>query len=183
MHCDMNMNREKKIAVLGLGNILLTDEGVGAHAIGALRNGFVFPGNVKLIDGGTMGLDLLPFIEGLDNLLIVDAVNIKKKSGTIVIIEDNDIPSFLSTKLSVHQIGFPDVLSAAKLMGVVPEKMSLIGIQPDRIETGIGLSHVIHKRFGTLLKTAVEKLQEWGVELVPARLSKVQSASYLPKTY
>ncbi len=180
----MNMKAERKIAVLGLGNILLTDEGVGVHAIDALRRAFVFPGNVKLIDGGTMGLDLLPFLEGLDNLLIVDAVNIRKEAGTIVTIEDKDIPSFLSTKLSVHQIGFPDVLSAAKLMGIVPAKMSLIGIQPEKIETGIGLSKAVNERFGALLNTVVEKLQEWGVELSPLKYRlKVQPVSYLPKAY
>lgn len=155
---------EKNIAVLGLGNILLQDEGVGVHAVERLRKDYIFPKNVRLIDGGTMGLDLLSFIEGMDKILIIDAVNIKKEPGTICIIEDEDIPSFLSAKLSVHQIAFPDVLSALKLMGTLPAKMTLIGIQPETIETGLGMSETVNKNFDKLVNTVKEKLNEWGVK-------------------
>ncbi|MBI3398122.1 MAG: HyaD/HybD family hydrogenase maturation endopeptidase [Deltaproteobacteria bacterium] len=156
---------EEKIAILGLGNILLQDEGVGVHAIEALRKGFAFPKNVQLIDGGTMGIDLFSFIEGMDKILIIDAVNIKKEPGTIVTIEDKEIPSFPSAKLSVHQIAFPDVLSALKLQGRTPAKMALVGIQPESIETGLGMSEAVYKNFDRLIKTVLHRLNEWGVEV------------------
>lgn len=156
---------DKKITVLGLGNILLRDEGVGVHAIEELRKAYDFPENVEIIDGGTMGLDLLPFIEGADKLLIVDVVNLKKEPGTIAVIEDNDIPAFVSTKLSIHQIGLPDVIYALKLMDLTPPRMTLIGIQPESLETGLGMSDAINSNFGQFLNAIINKLNEWGVEI------------------
>lgn len=156
---------DEKVAVLGIGNILLKDEGVGVRAVEALKERFDFPESVELIDGGTMGLDLLPFIEGKDKVLIVDAVNLGKDSGTIAIIEDGDIPSFLSSKLSVHQIGLPDVLYASKLLGIMPSKMALIGIQPETIETGLMMSETLNRNFERLLNTVIEKLNFWGIEI------------------
>lgn len=155
----------EKIAVLGLGNILLQDEGIGVHALEALRKDYSFPKNVRLIDGGTMGLDLLAFIEGMDKALIIDAVNIQKEPGTIVTIEDEDIPSFLSAKLSVHQIAFPDVLSALKLLGTMPAKITLVGIQPQSIETGLNMSEAVKKNFDRLIETVIQRLDEWGVKV------------------
>ncbi len=152
------------IAVLGVGNLLLRDEGVGVHAVEVLRRDYEFREQVILIDGGTMGLDLLPFIEGREKVLILDAVNLKKEPGSIEVIEDGDIPAFLSSKLSVHQIGLPDVLSAVKIMDMTPSRMTLIGIQPERIETGITLSEKVYKRFDDFLNAAIAKLKEWGVE-------------------
>ena len=167
-------NLDDKIAVLGLGNILLQDEGVGVHATEALRKRYNFPQNVQLIDGGTMGLDLVGFIEGKDKILIIDAVNIKKAPGTIVTIEDEDIPSFISAKLSVHQIAFPDVIPALRLLGITPAKMTLVGIQPDNIGIGLDMSDVLKKNFKRLINTVMERLNEWGVEL-KCKKSKVEA--------
>lgn len=155
----------RSIAVLGLGNILLRDEGIGVHVVAALRERFYFPENVSLIDGGTMGLDLLPFIEGVEKMLIVDAVNIGKQPGTIALIEDEDIPSFVSSKLSIHQISFPDVIFAANLMGITPAKMTLVGVQPEILEPGLSLSETLSNVFERLLQVMAEILGEWGVKL------------------
>ena len=81
------------VALIGLGNILLQDEGVGVHAVGALQRNYDFPEGVRLIDGGTLGLDLLPLIEGVEKILFVDAMDLKKEPGTIAVIEDQEIPS------------------------------------------------------------------------------------------
>lgn len=166
----------EQIVVLGLGNILLQDEGIGVHAVETLRKDYTFPKNIRLIDGGTMGLDLISFIEGMDKVLIIDAVNIQKEPGAIVIIEDEDIPSFLSAKLSVHQIAFPDVLSALKLLGTTPVKMTLAGIQPQTIETGLGMSEAVRKNFDRLIKTVIKRLKAWGVKIkYKMQKSKVKS--------
>jgi len=154
-----------KIAVLGIGNILLKDEGVGVHAIEALREGYDLPENIQLIDGGTMGLDLLSFIEGKDKVLIVDAVDFKEKAGTIKTIEGDDIPAFLNTKFSVHQIGLPDMMFAANFMGIRPPDMCLIGIQPKEMDTGLEMSYDIKDKFQDLLATVSKKLSAWGVEV------------------
>ncbi len=154
------------IAVLGIGNILLRDDGVGVHAIRKLGNEYEFPDSVKLIDGGTKGLDLLPFFEGNDKVLIIDAANFKKEPGTIDTIEGDKIPAFLSSKLSVHQIGLPDMLFAARLMEITPSEMCLIGIQPKSVESGTELSDEITTRFESLLGRVLQKLKDWGVDVV-----------------
>ncbi len=156
-----------KIAVFGIGNILLSDDGVGVHAINRLRDKYEFPESVRLIDGGTKGLDLLPFFEGNDKVLIIDAANFKKGPGTIDTIEGDRIPAFLSTRLSVHQISLPDMLFAAKLMEVTPSEMCLIGIQPESMGPGTELSEEIKKQVEPLLKKVLQKLKEWGVDVIP----------------
>ncbi|MBI4690298.1 MAG: HyaD/HybD family hydrogenase maturation endopeptidase [Nitrospirae bacterium] len=155
----------EKILILGLGNILLKDEGVGVHAVEALKEGYDFPENVRLIDGGTMGLDLLPFIEGKDKVLIIDAADFKEKAGTIKSIEGNNIPAFLNTKFSVHQIGLPDMLFAAKLMGITPTEMCLIGMQPQEIDTGLEMSRTMKNNFPALMSAIINKVGEWGIEI------------------
>jgi hydrogenase maturation protease len=154
------------IAVFGIGNILLSDDGVGVHAINKLRDDYIFPDSVELIDGGTKGLDLLPLFENRDRILIADAANFRKAPGTIDYVEGDNIPAFLNTKLSVHQIGLPDTLFAAKLMEITPREMCLVGIQPKSMETGIELSEEVRDRFEPFMKAILGKLREWGVEAV-----------------
>jgi hydrogenase maturation protease len=161
------------IAILGIGNVLLMDEGVGVHIINKLREEYKFPKYVKLIDGGTMGLDLLPFFEGNDKVLIIDAVDFKKDPGTIDSLTGDEIPRFLSSKLSVHQIGLPDMLFAAKLMGITPSEMCLIGIQPKSMEFGTELSEEVRAQMGALLERVFQKLKEWGVGAVPKPTSPI----------
>ena len=156
-----------RIAVLGIGNLLLSDDGVGVHVIKRLQEEYVFPESVELIDGGTKGLDLLPLLEDKDKLLIIDAANFRKEPGTIDTVEGDNIPAFLSSKLSVHQIGLPDTLFAAKLMDITPAEMSLIGIQPKSMETGTELSDDIKDRMEQLVKKVLMKLNDWGVEGIP----------------
>lgn len=152
-----------KTLILGVGNILQKDEGIGVRAVEILKDRFDFGDDVSIIDGGTMGLDLLPFIEGNDRILIVDAVNTGEKPGSIVRIGGDEVPRFLSTKLSVHQIGLPDMLSAAVMMGILPKEVCLIGIQPENIETGISLSGSVERRMDDIIVAVLEKLDEWGV--------------------
>jgi hydrogenase maturation protease len=155
-----------KVIILGIGNILLRDDGVGVHAVNKLRNDYDFPEYVQIIDGGTKGLDLLPFIEESDRVLIIDAANFKKEPGTIGTIEGDKIPSFLSTKLSVHQIGLPDMLFAAKLMEIIPPEMCLVGIQPKSMETGTELSKEVEAKLDLLIDRALEKLREWKIQAI-----------------
>ena len=152
------------IAVFGIGNILLSDDGVGVHAVNRLKNEYEFPEHVEIIDGGTKGLDLLPLFENRDNVLIIDAANFKKEPGTIDTVVGDKIPAFLSTKLSVHQIGLPDMLFAARLMEITPPEMCLIGIQPKSMETTIELTDVVSGKMEALLIKVLQKLKEWGVE-------------------
>ena len=154
-----------KISLIGLGNLLLGDEGVGIHAVEALKKKYDFPEEVRLLDGGTLGLDLLHLIEGMDRVLVVDAVELKEKAGTIAVIEGEGLPSLLEPKLSLHHVGLADLLLASSFLGTRPAEIALVGIQPETLEIGLELSPTIQGRFDKLLETVLEKLREWGLEI------------------
>lgn len=155
------------VLVIGLGNILLTDEGIGVHAASALKKRYSFaPEVVEVIDGGTMGLDLLPLFEGRDKIMIIDAVDFGKEPGYIGIISNDEIPSALKTKLSVHHIGLSDVLYAAKLMGIMPSDVCLVGIQPKSLDVGLDMTDGIKEKIDILIDLTIGKLKEWNVECV-----------------
>ena len=154
-----------KISLIGLGNILMGDEGVGVHAVEALKRRYVFPEEVCLLDGGTLGLDLLHLIEGVEKVLFVDAVDVKREPGTIAVIQGEDLPSLLEPKLSLHHVGLSDLLFASGFLGTRPAEIVLVGIQPETMEIGLELSKTIQGRFDKLLETVLEKLQGWGLEM------------------
>jgi len=166
-----------KISLIGLGNLLLGDEGVGVHAVEALKKKYDFPEEVRLLDGGTLGLDLLHLIEGMDRVLFVDAVDLKKKPGTIAVIQGEDLPSILEPKLSLHHVGLADLLFASSFLGTRPAEIALVGIQPETLEIGLELSPTIKGRFDKLLETVLEKLREWGLEI---KEKKTQESDYVP---
>lgn len=171
-----------KTVVLGIGNLLLRDEGVGVHAVRTLRERYAFPEGVEIIDGGTMGLDLLPFIEGRDALLIIDAVDFRAEPGTIRTMDGSGVKAFLDIKFSVHQIGLPDMLFAAALGGYAPPRLSLLGIQPGSIETGLEMSAALMERFDRLIETAVEILRSWGLEITEKETENVPGSALKDNT-
>ena len=148
--------------VLGVGNLLVSDEGVGVHVIERLTETYDLPKGVQVLDGGTLGLDLLYYLEGVENLLIVDAVEMDKEPGTLLCMQGDDIPSFLSIKMSPHQIGIPDMLFAAKLRDLYPRNVVLWGIQPATLEVGLELSPVIAAQVDVLVSKIVAQLTQWG---------------------
>ncbi len=163
-----------KTTVIGLGNILLKDEGIGVHAIRAIRERYSFSPEVEIIDGGTLGLDLLHFFEGRDRILLVDAVDFRKDPGYIGVMEDDEIPSSLFAKLSVHHIGLSDVLFAAKLLDYTPSKIRLIGIQPQSLEVGLEMTECISGKMDQLISLIIQTLKEWNIECAlqsPQKLS------------
>ncbi len=160
--------------VIGLGNILLKDEGIGVHAVNAVRERYTFSPDVEILDGGTLGLDLLHFFEGRDRALIVDAVDFGKDAGYIGMMEDDDIPSKLFAKLSVHHIGLSDVLFAAKLKDITPSKIRLIGVQPQSLEVGLEMTDAIAGKMEYLIEEIIRTLREWNIECAlrsPQKLS------------
>ncbi len=154
----------KEIAVIGLGNILLRDEGVGVHVANAIKQRYTFTPEVEIIDGGTMGLDLLPVFEGRDRVLIIDAVDFQKEPGHIGVIENENIPSVLNSKLSVHHINLTDVIYASKLMNILPSEIFLVGIQPESLDAGLDMTDTINKKINALIEIVLERLKQWGVE-------------------
>ncbi|MCP4669800.1 MAG: HyaD/HybD family hydrogenase maturation endopeptidase [Desulfobacula sp.] len=153
---------KEKIAVIGIGNILMQDEGIGVHIIKELEK-YSFNPHIALIDGGNMGMDLLPFFDEHDKMIIVDAVDFEKQPGFIDTIENDDILTLFTTKMSLHHLGLKDVLSYAKLLDQTPKDLSLIGIQPKKVELDMKLSKTINSKIDTLTHMVLEKLKTWGI--------------------
>ncbi|MEJ2487066.1 MAG: HyaD/HybD family hydrogenase maturation endopeptidase [Anaerolineales bacterium] len=161
------MNQAAKTLVIGVGNLLLSDEGVGIHAAQRLIREFNLPEEILVLDGGTLGLDLLYYLEGIENLLIIDAVLMDKEPGTLIRMVDDEVPSYMSFKMSPHHIGIPDMLFAAKLKGLYPPNVVLLGVQPGVVELGLDLSEPVANQLDPLLEKILEELRQWGCVLEP----------------
>jgi len=153
-----------KTLVLGLGNILLSDEGVGVHVIRLLRERYQFPQEVEILDGGTLALDLLPYVEDADRLLIVDAVQMDAPPGTVARLVGEEVPAVLNLKYSPHQMGLSDLLAAAHLMGWYPTELVLWGIQPASMDVGLELSPAVADQVETVVQNVLAELQRWGIQ-------------------
>ncbi|MFM2121503.1 MAG: HyaD/HybD family hydrogenase maturation endopeptidase, partial [Pseudomonadota bacterium] len=123
-------SRAPHVVVLGIGNVLWADEGFGVRCVEALQQGWAFPPEVELVDGGTQGLYLLPLVQSATHLLILDAVDWQLAPGELVQVEGEDVPRFLGArKMSLHQTGFQEVLMLAQLTGDWPREVLLVGCQ------------------------------------------------------
>ena len=148
--------------VVGLGNPLMTDDGIGLAALARLDSEWELPEGVELVDGGIWGLRLLPEIEDAGRLLLIDAIDVDRKAGEVIVLEIEEIPMFLSTKLSPHQVGVRDVLALAALRGRLPAETVAMGIQPARIEMGTEISDEAKASMDGLLERVVDRLALWG---------------------
>lgn len=159
----------REILVLGIGNVLWADEGFGVRAVEALDAGSALPGNVRLMDGGTQGVYLLPHIQAAGALIILDAIDYGLEPGTIRVIEDAAVPTFMGAKkMSLHQTGFQEVLASAFLLGWKPERIVLIGVQPEEIEDyGGSLRPVVAAAIGPAVALALAELARLGVDATP----------------
>lgn len=152
--------------VLGLGNLVMQDDGAGVRVVQHLVDWYRFPEGVELLDGGTLGLDLLPKLEGVARLLVVDAVDHGTEPGQLVRLAGNDVPVALATKVSPHQMGLKDLLAVSELQGNLPGEVVLVGIQPGATEMGLELSPAVSEGLGGLAGLVLAELERWG--LAPA---------------
>ena len=127
-------NVPKRCTVLGIGNILLTDDGVGVRVIEKLREHFEFDENISIIDGGVMGVNLVGVISEADHVLVADAVNKGGKPGALYRLEGDAIPKYFSAKTSLHQVGFPEIMATCQILGHIPD-IVVFGVEPADIET------------------------------------------------
>jgi len=148
--------------VLGVGNLLMADEGVGFRILERLVTQYQIPEEVLVLDGGTLGMDLLYYLEGMTNLLLVDAVEARIKPGSAVRLEGEKVPSFLTLKISPHQIGISDMLFAAKLKDIYPPNIVLWGIQPEKVEIGLDLSKTLELQLDPMVDNVIHELENWG---------------------
>ena len=151
------------ILVLGLGNTIMSDDGFGVRAVESLSSRYRFQGDVRLLDGGTLGLDLLPHLEGVGQLLIIDALEMNATPGTVFRLEGESVPRAFASKLSVHQMGVQDLLAVAELMGHLPKELVVWGIQPENIEMGTELTPTVAAALEPVLAGVLEELRRWGI--------------------
>ena len=131
------------------------------RVIERLAASYDLPEDVQIVDGGTLGLDLLYYLEGIENLIIVDAVEMGKQPGELLRMEGEDIPAFLSIKMSPHQIGIPDMLFAAKLKDLYPRRAVLWGIQPGTLKPSLELSAPVAEQVDVLASEVANQLKNW----------------------
>ena len=146
--------------VLGLGNLVHSDDGVGVHAIQSLLSDPRVPASVTLLDGGTQGLSLIPHISGYSRLLVIDAVNAGEKPGTLLRFEGRALNG-LPGKSTVHQLGFADLMVAMRLLGEPPEEVVVIGVEPVSTEWGTQLTQPVQEALPSLLDAIIEQLHSW----------------------
>ncbi len=139
----------------------MSDDGLSVHVLERLQADNLIPDNIQMIDGGTCGLDLLQYLEGVSNLIIIDAIKTRDGiPGSIIRLDGDKIPAYLSLKISPHDIGLPDLLATAKLRDLFPEKIVVFGIQPASLELGIELSPEVASKVDALIELIQKEVNE-----------------------
>jgi hydrogenase maturation protease len=148
--------------VLGLGNPLMADDGLGLAVLERLREDWAIPDDVLLVDGGTWGMNLLPMIEDADRVILVDAIESGAVAGSPVRLERDALPRFFSHKLSPHQIDLREVLALAELRGTLPEDIVALGLQPGAVTMAVGLTPALAAGLEGVADAVAAQLERWG---------------------
>jgi hydrogenase maturation protease len=150
------------VLVLGLGNELFTDEGLGCVAARELA-AMDLPG-VEVVDGSTLGIALLPVLAGRRAVLLLDAtVGRDAAPGDLLVLRDEEVPASRYLTVSAHQVGVSEALAAAQLAGYPPPHLAAVGMVPVSLETGWGLSQQVTDAMPGLVGAALDVLREWGI--------------------
>ncbi|MES9827096.1 MAG: HyaD/HybD family hydrogenase maturation endopeptidase [Candidatus Thiodiazotropha sp.] len=158
-------NSVMKTLVIGMGNVLMQDEGIGVRAVEELVNRYHIPNGVEVVDGGTTGMELFEPMRRADNLIIADAVNTGAPYGSLVRIANDEIPAFFQTKLSNHQLGVSDLLALLSLKGETPQQVTIIGMVPHSLENRLGLTAEAAAGLEAMVQMLVDELASLGIEL------------------
>jgi hydrogenase maturation protease len=150
-----------KTVVLGLGNVLHADDGAGPQAINRLREDSRIPSDVSLIEGGTLGLELLPYVWDCSRLIVIDAVDVGQAPGTVVRMEGAELNS-LPGNSSVHQLGVSDLLVALRVLGGKQPQVVFLGVQPATTDWDTELSPAVAAAVKLLVEATVKELCRQG---------------------
>ena len=149
-----------ELLVLALGNVLCGDDGAGVVALARLRARYAI--DAELLDGGTLGLSLLGYLQSAENAILVDAVAADAPAGTLVRLEGDEVGTAVAQRLSPHQVGVVDLLDGARLLGGNPKRIVLVGIVPERIELGVGLSPAVSAALDDFVEAVVAEVVRFG---------------------
>lgn len=153
------------ITVLGIGNILLSDEGFGVRAVEELLRRYRFPAGVQVLDGGTLGMDLLRFLTGTQRLLVIDAIAGDGPPGTFYRFAGDEVQAYFREKVSLHELGIKDVLAVLASTGRPVAEVVVVGIQPASLDVGLELTPVAAAALEGAVAAAVAELARWQVEV------------------
>jgi hydrogenase maturation protease len=151
-----------RLLVLGLGNLLCGDDGLGAAAIARIDRDYEAPEGVLVLDGGTLGLSLLPYLEDTEEAILVDAVSADAPTGALVRLTGDDVGAAVRHRLSVHQVGVADLLDAARLHDRYPRRVVLLGLVPLTLGLGIERSAEVENRIPMLVEAVVAEARRMG---------------------
>lgn len=151
--------------VLGIGNLLWADEGFGVRAVETLNARYVFPDSVRLMDGGTQGIFLLPWVRSVSRLLIFDAIDFGLRPASLRVIAGDAVPRYMGAKkVSMHQAGFQEVLASAQLAGELPDELVLVGVQPKLLDDyGGSLTAEVRAQVDAAVDAGIGVLRDWGI--------------------
>jgi hydrogenase maturation protease len=161
------MDERRGLLILGLGNVLLGDDGLGPAAVARLQRDFEAPAGALVADGGTLGLTLLALIGESDHVILADAVRHDAPAGSLVRIEGDEVAPAVRERLSPHQVGVADLLEAARLAGCYPLSVTLLGLVPETIELSVERSAAVQRGLNALVKAIVLEASALGYRLVP----------------
>lgn len=161
-------DRATDVLVLGLGNVLLSDDGLGPAALERLERRYACPAGVRMEDGGTLGLALLDLVADARRVILVDAVASDEAPGTLVRLHGDEVLGAVRDRLSPHQVGVADLLAAARLIGRYPGAVTLLGLVPASFELDVACTPGVQANIDALVAAVVEQLEAFGYPLLPA---------------
>ncbi|MEC5343564.1 HyaD/HybD family hydrogenase maturation endopeptidase [Brenneria populi] len=151
------------ILVLGIGNLLLSDEAVGVRIVEELERRYQFTPAIDILDGGTSGMELMDAMADRDHLIVADAVLTGQAPGEVAVLRDGEVPALFTRKISPHQLGLSDVLMALQMTGEFPRRLTLVGVVPESLEVHIGLSETAARAVAPALRQIIAVLRQNGV--------------------
>ena len=164
--------------VLGLGNVICGDDGAGVVALLMLLRQWALPPEVLAIDGGTLGLSLLPLLQDADRILLIDAILADGPPGTLVRLTGAEVPAAVATRLSPHQVGVADLLDALRLGGANDDALVLHGVVPESIELSMDRTPAVAAALPALAQRVSDELLGWGLPLLPRTLPFTPSRAH-----
>ncbi len=159
-----NVLHPADVTILGVGNVILTDEGFGVRAAEYLDHHYTFPDNVQIVDGGTLGIELTQYVTGTNKLLVIDSINGGAEPGTVFRFHNDAIMEHFQDKLSAHEVGIQDVLALLTVTGHKIPEVIVIGAQPFDLEAGVGLSDGMQALLPQIVEQILKDLRDWGIE-------------------
>ncbi|WP_289088174.1 HyaD/HybD family hydrogenase maturation endopeptidase [uncultured Veillonella sp.] len=159
------MATENSITLLGVGNILLSDEGVGVHVVNEMRQDYTFTPEINIVDGGTMGMELLSYMRGMKKLLLVDAVQGGESPGTVYEFLHQETETYFAEHISVHEVGMQDILRIRALQEDPLDDAVVIGVEPMSLDIGLEPTPLVQQAMPDMKQRIIAVLTNWGVEV------------------